>query len=510
MGLGNALRTPAGHKPPQMPLALRSSFAPGQQCTVTMARTRRCRRAVSKLASIPAHKLPTPAQYVCDHQPCHPVHAIHEYMRQACLGLAIIATVASAALGVNVPDASAVTTEQLLFLEAWRAIDQAYYDKTFNGNNWFKVRETYLNKEDFSNRQKTYDVIRKLLATLDDPFTRFLDPDRLNALKSGTKGAVTGIGLEITFDARAGANSDLVVVAPQPGGPGDEAGIRAGDRILQVDGRQIRGLSLYEAIELLQGQAGTEVSLTVQPRGQDSTRVLSVTRRLVSFNPVSYQMCSAPEPRAAGQVDDMATGGVGPATSSLTERVGYLRVATFSSQTEAGVREALLALREQGATELVLDIRNNGGGLFPAGVAVARMLLSSGDIVLIADNQGVRDIVSSDLRQSVDTNHPLAVIVNKGTASASEVLAGALKDNNRALVVGEPTFGKGLIQTLIPLSDGSGVAVTVARYQTPAGVDINKVGITPDVPLAPEAIPNSGDGVCGAIGSGTLPPLFRK
>lgn len=141
---------------------------------------------------------------------------------------------------------------------------------------------------------------------------------------------------------------------------------------------------------------------------------------------------------------------------------------------------------------------------------VARMLIPSGDIVLIADSEGVRDIYSAEAGAVLDGATPLAVLVNEGTASASEVLAGALKDNKRGTIVGENTFGKGLIQTVINLSDGSGVAVTAAKYQTPAGIDINRVGITPDVRLPPEALPADAAGVCRVLQSDASPQLFAK
>lgn len=168
-------------------------------------------------------------------------------------------------------------------------------------------------------------------------------------------------------------------------------------------------------------------------------------------------------------------------------------------------------LTAAGATRFVLDLRDNGGGVFPSAVAVARQWLPPArDVVLIADANGVRDSYESDAGALAPPTAPLTVLVNRGTASAAEVLAGALRDNGRAVVAGEPTFGKGLIQTVVPLSDGSALAVTVARYQTPAGDDINKVGIPPDLALADggvDALP-IGDGFCGAAGAAGAPDLF--
>ncbi|KAF8071053.1 ctpA [Scenedesmus sp. PABB004] len=453
--------------------------------------------------------------------------------QQVGLGLAAAGAAAAVALGPCAPPTRAVTSEQLLFLEAWRAVDRAYVDKTFNGQSWFKaraavaaaaphrtappsaaqrrsggrpaaaharppagapqLRESYLKKEPMASRAQTYDAIRKLLSSLDDPFTRFLEPSRLAALRRGTAGSVTGVGLEITYGG--GAGDDIVVQTPSPGGPADRAGVRAGDVLVSVDGTPTRGLSLYDASDLLQGAADSTVRLVLHaPGAPGASRTLELVRQRVSINPVTFATCTGVAPAVL------------PPGAAAPGKLGYLRLATFNSNTTAAAQEALAALDKAGVAGLVLDIRNNGGGLFPAGVNVARMLVDRGDLVLIADAAGVRDIYSAD-GNSIDSATPLVVLVNRGTASASEVLAGALKDSRRGVIAGERTFGKGLIQTVVDLSDGSGVAVTVARYQTPAGMDINKVGITPDVPLPPDALPTDADGVCRALAADAAPRL---
>lgn len=407
-------------------------------------------------------------------------------------GLASAALVAAISLSSFIaPPAQAVTTEQLLFLEAWRAVDRAYVDKGFNGQSWFRVRENYLKTEPMATREETYAAIKKLLASLDDRFTRFLEPERLTALRRGTSGQVTGIGVEVVDQG-----SSLVVVTPLPGGPAELAGVKAGDLILAIDGKSTEGLSVYEATDLLLGEEGSEVTLSVSHSDQPSVaREVKLTRRKLTINPVLSTLCSK------------VSSSVGSSGS-----LGYIRIATFNGNTSKAFAESLLSLREQGAGSLILDIRNNGGGLFPSGVQVARDLIDRGDVVLIADANGVRDIYSSDIGQVIDSTTPLAVLVNKGTASASEVLAGALQDSKRAVVAGEQTFGKGIIQSIIDLSDGSGVAVTVARYQTPSGTDINKKGISPDLPLAPDAIPipnAASNKVCEALEASDAPRLFR-
>ncbi|KAG2446344.1 hypothetical protein HXX76_000932 [Chlamydomonas incerta] len=407
--------------------------------------------------------------------------------------------------------AQAVTAEQLLFLEAWRAVDRAYVDKGFNGQPWFRIRETYLKKEPMEEREQTYAAIRKLLASLDDPFTRFLEPARLARLRGDTeKSEVTGVGVEVSLTEEPGGPSKSLlkvgpvmgrVVSPTEGGPSERAGVRPGDVIAAVDGKPTRGISLYEASDLLQGPAGSSLTLTLQSPGKDgklgAPRDVQLVREKVVFRPVSYATCSGVSPSA----------GVG-AGKEGGGKVEYIRVTTFNNSTVDGVVAAMREGKAAGVDGLILDMRNNGGGSFPAGVQVAKLLLAGGDIVLISDSSGVRDIYSADKALSLDTTTPLSVWVNKGTGSASEVLAGALKDNGRGTIVGETTFGKGLIQTVVNLSDGSGLAVTVAKYQTPSGLDINKIGITPDIRISPEALAVGGDAVCRQLAEPAAPRIF--
>ena len=371
----------------------------------------------------------------------------------------VTALAGALALTTNVERADAVTNEQLLYLEAWRAVDRAYVDKTFNGQSWFRVREDTLKKKKLLSREDTYTEIKSMLASLGDPFTRFLEPDQYKALKGATSGGkLVGCGLEVSFRSGSGSKS-LYVVSPAADGPAERAGIRAGDEILKIDGRDTGDLSLYAAGNALQGAEGSTATLTVRrdDRGRSKEFEVEVTRTKINSKSVEFSTCG--------------------------DSVGYLRIRSFSKMTAEDVLDALESFKHKGVGHIVLDVRNNGGGVFNAGVQVARMLINSGDLVLIADSDGVRDVVEAE-GQAIDTKTPMVVLVNKGTASASEVLAGALKDNKRAIIAGENSFGKGLIQTLVELSDGSAVTVTVSKYQTPNGIDINKKGIEPDVVLS--------------------------
>ncbi|KAH0736811.1 hypothetical protein KY285_012518 [Solanum tuberosum] len=373
----------------------------------------------------------------------------------------------------------ALTEENLIFLEAWRTIDRAYIDKTFNGQSWFRYREDALRNEPMNTRQETYAAIKKMLATLDDPFTRFLEPEKFKSLRSGTQNALTGVGLSIGYPSGKNESAfGLVVISASPGGPANRAGISSGDIILQIDNTSTENMGIYDAAERLQGPEGSGVELTVL-RGSE-TRKLSLIREKVSLNPVKSRICKLP------------TGG------DDAPQIGYIKLSTFNQNASGAVREAIETLRKNNVKAFVLDLRDNSGGLFPEGVEIAKIWLDKGVIVYICDSRGVRDIYDTDGSNVVAASEPLAVLVNKGTASASEILAGALKDNKRAQLFGEPTYGKGKIQSVFQLSDGSGVAVTVARYETPAHNDIDKVGVIPDHPL-PASFPKDDESFCNCL-----------
>ncbi|CAL5208318.1 unnamed protein product [Lathyrus oleraceus] len=392
--------------------------------------------------------------------------------------------VAGVVMAVSVSLASnspswALTEENLLFLEAWRTIDRAYIDKSFNGQSWFRYRENALRNEPMNNREETYMAIRKMLATLEDPFTRFLEPEKFRSLRSGTKGALTGVGISIGYPTKADTPSGgLVVISASPGGPAYRAGVLSGDVILAIDDMSTESLGLYDAADRLQGPDGSSVALTIRS-GLD-IKHLALTREKVTVNPVKSRLCKL------------------PASGDNSPTVGYIKLTSFNQNASRAIKEAIKTFRSNNVNAFVLDLRDNSGGLFPEGIEIAKLWLDKGVIVYICDSRGVRDILDTDGSSALATSEPLAVLVNKGTASASEILAGALKDNKRAILYGEPTYGKGKIQSVFELSDGSGIVVTVARYETPAHTDIDKVGVIPDHPL-PTSFPKDEDAFCNCL-----------
>ena len=350
-----------------------------------------------------------------------------------------------------VNSAAALTEDRRVVAEVWRIVNSAYVDSTFNHQNWWSVRQKALRKS-LKSREEAYSTIDEMLETLEDPFTRHLKPKQYESLQVSTSGELTGVGLQIALDGKTG---DLQVVSPIAGSPAEKAGIKPHDLILAIDGVSTKQISLDEAAARMRGPIGTTVTLRVATNGQEPQDI-NLVRDLISLNPVVAELRSPPE----------------------RSPIGYIRLTQFNANAAKEVANAITEFESQGADAYILDLRNNPGGLLQAGIDIARLWLNRGTIVYTVNRQGI--FGSFDAYGSPLTQDPLVVLVNGGTASASEILAGALQENDRAQLVGEKTFGKGLIQSLFELSDGSGLAVTVAKYETPKHHDINKLGIMPD------------------------------
>lgn len=355
--------------------------------------------------------------------------------------------------------ALALSDEQKLVAEVWRIVNRTYLDETFNHQNWASVRRKALEKP-FQDQQSAYSAIQNMLKSLDDPFTRFLNPEQYRSLQVNTSGELTGVGLQIALNPETGK---LEVVAPIAGSPAEKAGIRPRDRILKIEGVSTEKLTLDEAATKMRGPIGSAVTLSIQRDGKDELEIKLVRDR-ISLNPVVAELRSSPEKTS----------------------IGYIRLTQFNANAPMELAHAISSLEKKGASAYILDLRNNPGGLLQAGIEIARLWLESGTIVYTVNRQGIQG--SFEAFGPALTHDRLVVLVNQGTASASEILAGALQDNSRAVLVGETTFGKGLIQSLFELSDGSGLAVTIAKYETPKHRDINKQGIKPDKVIAAEPI----------------------
>ncbi|MFO5494500.1 MAG: carboxyl-terminal processing protease CtpA [Cuspidothrix sp.] len=354
-------------------------------------------------------------------------------------------------LGGFVSPALAMTQEQKLVYEVWRIVNRSYLDGTFNSQNWVDVRQKAL-KHYFPNQKAAYTTIQDMLKSLDDPFTRFLEPEKYRSLQVNTSGELTGVGLQIAFNPQTGI---LEVIAPIENSPAQKAGLKPRDRILKIEGLSTENLSIDEAAARMRGPAGSVVTLLISRAGEQDQEVVLVRDR-IALNPV---------------ISDLRLSHEG-------DKIGYLRLSQFSANAVKELAHAISILEKKGASAYILDLRNNPGGLLQAGIEVARLWLDSGTIVYTVNRQGIQG--NYEAFGPPLTKDPLVILVNQGTASASEILAGALQDNHRAQLIGETTFGKGLIQSLFELSDGSGLAVTIAKYETPNHRDINKLGIKPD------------------------------
>ncbi|MEH2121952.1 carboxyl-terminal processing protease CtpB [Nostoc sp.] len=337
--------------------------------------------------------------------------------------------------------------------QVWQVVNREYVDAKFNQQDWQATRQSLLSK-DYSTREEAYTAIREALQKLGDPYTRFMDPKQFEALTSQTDGEVSGIGIRMEVNQKT---QRLTVVEAIENSPALKAGIKAGDQILAIDGKPTLKMKVDDASKLIRGEVGTPIKLRVGRTGLNAFD-LKLTRGKIEVPTVRYTL------RQEGN-----------------RRVGYIRLREFSAHAAEQMQRAIRDLNNKKVDSYVLDLRGNPGGLLNASIEIARMWYDNGAIVKTVDRVGSSEETKAN-RTSL-TNRPLAVLVDGNSASASEILTGALKDNKRAVVVGGQTFGKALVQSVHKLADGSGLAVTIAHYYTPAGTDINHKGITPDIKL---------------------------
>lgn len=367
-------------------------------------------------------------------------------------------------LGPAAP-AAALSDAQQLVVEAWRLVNQSYVDpERFEAVNWRRLRQKALERS-IDSSSDAYAAIEAMLTPLGDPYTRLLRPSDYDTLRSSTEGTVSGVGLQLGLRP---SDQAIVVIAPLDGSPAAEAGIPSGAEVLSVNGQAATALGLEQTAAALRGSSGSHVLVSVRSAGQ-AAREFDLERRQVDLRPVRSRRLRVGE-----------------------HTLGYLRITQFAEPVPAGVQEALADLTDQGIEGLILDLRNNSGGLVSVGLAVADQLLDGRPVVETEGREGI----SAPQRSSPGSLYagPMVTLINGGTASASEILAGALQDNGRSPLVGSRSFGKGLIQTLISLGDGSGLAVTVARYVTPGGRAIQGQGLKPDLELAqPEPLNPGGE-----------------
>jgi len=365
------------------------------------------------------------------------------------------------------PPAVGLNDAQQLVVESWRLVNQGYLDPDqFDRIRWKRLRQKAL-ENTIETSEQAYSAIETMLLPLDDPYTRLLRPDDYAVMKASNEGSLSGVGLQLGH--RQDSNA-IVVIAPLEDSPAAEADVISGTELLAVNGESVETLGLEATAARLRGSVGSQVVLTLLPPDEEEPLELTLERRNIDLRPVRTRRLR-----------------------SDAHTLGYIRITQFSESVPDQVREAIEDLSDKSVEGLVLDLRNNSGGLVSAGLAVADAFLDQQPIVETRNRDGIADPIQAG--PEVLYSGPMVTLVNGGTASASEILAGALQDDERSLLLGSNTFGKGLIQTLTNLSDGSGLAVTVAGYVTPSGRDIQGQGITPDKTLdGPEPLNPGGEG----------------
>lgn len=319
--------------------------------------------------------------------------------------------------------------------------------------------------EDKSAQDLIYGAMKGLLLSLDS-YSQFLTPDDYKNLLVETEGKFGGLGIEITI--REGL---LTIVSPIEDTPAWEAGVKAGDIIVKIDGELTKSITLDEAVKKLRGKPGTEVTITILREQDKKLKDLTITRGIIKIKDIKRALI-------------------------LEDNIGYVKIAEFRETTPKDLEKALEKLEKEGLKALIIDVRNNPGGLLSSAIDVSSQFLPDGEVVVSTKSRSESERVYRSV--SLEKKYldiPIVILINKGSASGSEILASALRANNRAILLGEATFGKGSVQTIVPLSDGSALRLTTSKYYTPKGESIHEEGIKPDIIVSEEITEESKEDV---------------
>lgn len=317
-----------------------------------------------------------------------------------------------------------------------------------------RIKKDYV--EEVSDKTLLENAIRGMLSGL-DPHSSYLDAEHFKELKVGTSGEFGGLGIEVGME-----DGFVKVISPIDGTPAMRAGVKAGDLVIRLDEKPVKGMTLHDAVKIMRGKIGTDIVLTIIREGEERPLKITITRDVIKVKSVR--------------------------TKDLGDGFGYLRISQFQSRTGENLTEAIEKLKKENGGKLngmVLDLRNNPGGVLNAAVEVSDAFLNDGLIVYTQGRIADSEMKFSATPRRLLDGAPLVVLVNGGSASASEIVAGALQDHKRAVIIGSRTFGKGSVQTILPLGENSALKLTTARYYTPSGRSIQAEGITPDIVLEP-------------------------
>lgn len=310
------------------------------------------------------------------------------------------------------------------------------------------VKTQYVKKE-IDEKKLIYGSIRGVLKALDDPYTRFLEPENFKEMKIRMDGTLNGIGIEIGI-----RKERLIVISPIPDTPAEKAGLRALDKIISIDGKTTEEMSLIEAVSKIRGPKGTKVVLEIQREGTKKPFKISIVRDVIKIRSVTD-------------------------VKLFKGSVGYVKLSTFESRNSTEeVSKTVKDLMKKGIKSMILDLRNNGGGLLNNAIDIASLFIKKGDVVYTVNREGKKEVFKVS-GHAIFTDKPLVVLINESSASAAEILAGAISDDGRGILVGQHTFGKASVQNIFPLDGGAAVLITIAKYYTPKGLDITEKGIIP-------------------------------
>lgn len=350
-----------------------------------------------------------------------------------------------------------------LYDNVWRLINNKFVDQSNNQQDWAKWRHKYDNK--IHTNEDAYVAINTMVASLNDPYTKFLDPKEFADETSSIKGSLKGIGIQIAVK-----DGKLTVIAPIEDTPAEKAGLLADDEILEIDGVSTKGITVDKAADKIRGKEGTQVTLLVK-RKDNPPKKYVITRAEIEIKSISQKL---------------------PTDMKLPADICYIRLSSFISR-NAATEFGTILNNNRDKKGFIIDLRSNPGGLLTNAIYISDMFLDGGTIVSTVDRDGYKETQRASA--GVYTKKPIVVLINKGSASASEIFSGAMKDNHRAVIIGEQSFGKGLVQEINKLPYEAGINITIQKYLTPNGTDINKKGITPDieVKLTEEDVKNKND-----------------
>ena len=330
-----------------------------------------------------------------------------------------------------------------LFLKSWRIIKTKYYDPTLNGQDWTRWNRRYVDK--IKTTDDAYVAINTMLASLNDPYSRFMNQQEYAEQNANIDARIVGIGVNIMS-----VDGKIIIISVVDDTPAYSAGIKAGDIILKVDKTNVSGKTINDVASLIRGERGSSVNIELL---RDKKKI----NKTINRDEIKIKNIRA---------------------SVIDKNIGYIRILSFlSSEMTTEFIDALN--RTQSCDGLIIDLRGNTGGLMPNAVIIADMFLTQGHIVSVVDRAKQKSDIDAQSKPYA-INKPLVVLIDGATASASEILSGALKDNHKAILVGERTYGKGMIQRIFPLPNQTGMNLTIAKYLTPKGIDIDKKGISPD------------------------------